>query len=156
MKKRSAHLTRILIEGISAFSPYKGSKLTYVREYDPSPTINIDLITKIDIHRAIKSLYQTGHLSKQEILMLNYVMLDGRLSRRDISKMIEKEQGYYIDQRTVSRRLESAYLKISRFLGFEYSDGRLFKMVAKQKGRPYPYLLTDDEVDKIQTIIERV
>jgi len=88
--------------------------------------------------------------------MLRYVMLDGRLSRRDISAMIQKEEGYYVDQRTVSRRLETAYFKISRFLGYEYQDGRLFKMVAKKLGRPYPYILSDDEIEAYQQIMERV
>lgn len=156
MRKRSAHLTRILIEGISNFSPYKGGRLSYVREYDPSPMINVDLTTKIDIDRAIKVLYERGELSDQEIQMLQYVMLDGRLSRRDISAMIEREQGYYVDQRTVSRRLETAYQKISKFLGFEYSDARVFKMAAKKLGRPAPYILSDDEIDKYQQTMERV
>jgi hypothetical protein len=156
MRKKSAHLTRMLIEGISGFSPYKGGRLSYVREYDPSPMIMVDLTTKMDIDRAIKVLYQRKELSKQEIQMLQYVMLDGRLSRRDISAMIEKEEGYSIDQRTISRRLESAYWKISRFLGFEYGDGRVFKMVARQRGYPPPYILSDDEIDKAQVIMERV
>lgn len=156
MRKRSAHLTRILIEGISTYSPYKGGRLSYVREYDPTPQINVDLTTKIDIERAIHNLYKEGQLSYQELMMLQYVMLDGRLSRRDISEMIKKEQGIYIDQRTISRRLSSAYLKISKRLGFDYSDSRIFKMVAKQMGRPSPYILSDDEIDKIQQIMERV
>jgi hypothetical protein len=156
MRKRSAHLTRVLIEGISSFSPYRGAKLSYVREYDPTPQINVDITTKMDIERAIKILHKRGELSDQELMMLQYVMLDGRLSRRDISHMIEKEQGYYVDQRTISRRLESAYWKISRFLGFEYSDTRLFRMIAKKLERPYPYILSDDEIDKYQSIMERV
>ena len=156
MRKKSSHLTRVLIEGISNFSPYKGGRLSYVREYDPAPMINVDLTTKIDIERAIDILFKRGELNKQEIQMLNYVMSDGRLSRRDISAMIEKEEGYYVDQRTISRRLESAYLKISRFLGFEYSDGRIFKMIAKKLGYPPPYLLSDEEIEKFQQIMERV
>jgi len=156
MKKKSSHLTRVLIEGVSNFSPYKGGRLSYVREYDPAPMINVDLTTKIDIERAIDILFKRGELNKQEIQMLNYVMSDGRLSRRDISAMIEKEEGYYVDQRTISRRLESAYLKISRFLGFEYSDGRIFKMIAKKLGYPPPYLLSDEEIEKFQQIMERV
>lgn len=163
MRRRSAHLTRTLIEGISTFSPYKGGRLLYVREYDPSPMINVDLVTKIDLERAIKVLLARGELSKDEVKMLNYVMLDGRLSRRDISAMIEKEEGYYVDQRTISRRLESAYQKISKYLGFEYGDSRIFRMIAK-KGcprleidpKPYPYILNDDEIDKVQAIMERV
>ena len=145
-----------MIEGVSNFSPYKGGRLSYVREYDPAPMINVDLTTKIDIERAIDILFKRGELNKQEIQMLNYVMSDGRLSRRDISAMIEKEEGYYVDQRTISRRLESAYLKISRFLGFEYSDGRIFKMIAKKLGYPPPYLLSDEEIEKFQQIMERV
>ena len=156
MKKRSAHLTRVLIEGISNFSPYKGGRLSYVREYDSQPMIQIDLATKMDIERAIKILYKRRELSKQEIQMLRYVMSDGRLSRRDISAMIEKDEGFYVDQRTISRRLESAYLKISRFLGFDYSDGRVFKMVARKLGYPPPYLLSDEEIEKYQSIMERV
>ena len=156
MRKKSSHLTRVLIEGISNFSPYKGGRLSYVREYDPTPMINVDLTTKIDIERAIDILFKRGELNKQEIQMLNYVMSDGRLSRRDISAMIEKEEGYYVDQRTISRRLESAYLKISRFLGFEYSDGRIFKMIARKLGYPPPYLLSDEEIEKYQQIMERV
>lgn len=163
MRKRSAHLTRTLVEGISAFSPYKGGRLMYAREYDPSPMINVDLITKIDLERAMTNLYRRGDLSKQEIQMLKYVMLDGRLSRRDISAMIKKEEGYDIDQRTVSRRLESAYNKIAKYLGFEYQDNKLFRMVAKRGApnlnippRPYPYILNDDEIDKILQIMERV
>jgi hypothetical protein len=156
MKKRSSHLTRLLIEGISNFSFYKGGRLSYVREYDPSPMINVDLTTKMDLERAISVLHKRGELSPQEIQMLNYVMSDGRLSRRDISAMIEKEEGYYVDQRTISRRLESAYFKIAKFLGFEYQDGRVFKMVARQKGYPSPYLLSDDEIDKAQALMERV
>ena len=156
MKKKSSHLTRVLIEGVSNFSPYKGGRLSYVREYDPAQMINVDLTTKIDIERAIDILFKRGELNKQEIQMLNYVMSDGRLSRRDISAMIEKEEGYYVDQRTISRRLESAYLKISRFLGFEYSDGRIFKMIAKKLGYPPPYLLSDEEIEKFQQIMERV
>jgi hypothetical protein len=156
MRKRSAHLTRSLIEGISTFSPYKGGRLSYVREYDPTPQINVDLTTKIDIEKAIHDLYKEGQLSYQEMLMLQYVMLDGRLSRRDISAMIQKDQGLYIDQRTISRRLGSAYLKIAKRLGFEYSDSRIFKMVAKQLGRPSPYILSDDEIDKMQQLMERV
>jgi hypothetical protein len=156
MRKKSSHLTRVLIEGISNFSPYKGGRLSYVREYDPAPMINVDLTTKIDIERAIDILFKRGELNKQEIQMLNYVMSDGRLSRRDISAMIEKEEGYYVDQRTISRRLESAYLKISRFLGFEYSDGRIFKMIAKRLNYPPPYLLSDEEIEKYQQTMERV
>lgn len=156
MKKRSAHLTRVLIEGISNFSPYRGGRLSYVREYDAQPMIQMDLATKMDIDRAIKILFRRGELSKQEIQMLRFVMSDGRLSRRDISAMIEKEEGYYVDQRTISRRLESAYLKISRFLGFDYSDGRIFKMIARQKGYPPPYLLSDEEMEAAQQIMERV
>lgn len=156
MRKRSAHLTRIIIEGISNFSAYKGGRLTYVKEYDPSPNINVGITERMDVHRAIKILFERNELSQQEVMMLSYVMLDGRLSRRDISAMIEKEVGYYVDQRTVSRRLETAYLKISKFLGFEYSDGRLFKMVAKKLGYPAPYLLSDDEIEKFQQIMERV
>src|SRR5512147_94123 len=108
-KKRSAHLTRTMIEGISAYSPYKGAKLLYQKDYDPSPSINVDLITKLDLTRAMTILHQRKELSDQEMLMLSYVMLDGRLSRRDISAMIEKELGYFVDQRTISRRLDSAY-----------------------------------------------
>lgn len=156
MRKKSAHLTRILIEGISGYSPYKGGRLAYVREYDPAPMIAVDLTTKIDISRAIKILYKRGELNKQEIQMLGYVMSDGRLSRRDISAMIQKEEGYYVDQRTISRRLESAYFKISKFLGFEYSDGRIFKMIAKKLDYPPPYLLSDEEIEKYQQIMERV
>lgn len=156
MRKKSAHLTRLLIEGISNYSAYKGGKLSYTREYDPSPMINVDLVSKMDIDRAIKILYERKELSKQEVEMLQIVMLDGRLSRRDISAMVKEEFGYDIDQRTVSRRLGSAYWKIQRFLGFEYSDGRVFKMVAKQKGYPAPYILSDDEIDKAQTIMERI
>lgn len=163
MKKKSAHLTRTLIEGISSYSPYRGARLKYVREYDPSPTINVDLITKIDLDRAIKHLYKAGELSEQEIQMLNYVMMDGRLSRRDISAMIAKEHGYYVDQRTISRRLNSAYRKISRYLGFEYQDVKLFRMIAKKgcpnlgiNPRPYPYILSDSEIDQVLQIMERV
>lgn len=163
MAKRSAHLTRTMIEGISSFSEYKGGRLMYVREFDPSPMINVDLISKIDLTRAMKELFQRGELSRQEMQMLRYVMLDGRLSRRDISFMIQQEEGYYVDQRTISRRLESAYNKISRYLGFEYGDNRIFRMVAK-KGAPklgidakcYPYILSDEEIDKIQAVMERV
>lgn len=156
MRKRSAHLTRVLIEGISTFSPYKGGRLSYVREYDPSPQINVDLTTKIDIEIAIAELRKEGKLSEQELIMLEYVMSDGRLSRRDISAMIQKEYGIYVNQRTISRRLGASYLKIAKKLGFEYSDSRIFKMVAKQWGRPSPYILSDDEIDKVQAIMERV
>jgi len=155
-RRKSAHLTRILVEGISSYSAYKGGKLRYAKEYDPNPTIAVDLTTKIDLERAIKILYDKDELSDQELLMLRYVALDGRLSRRDISKMIEKDQGFYVDQRTISRRLESAYLKIAKYLGFEFSDSRIFKMVAKAKGYPPPYILSDDEIDKIQQVMERV
>lgn len=154
--KRSSHLTRILIEGISNFSEYRGARLLYQREYDPNPNINVDLTTKIDIEWAIDTLYKRHELSEQEIQMLRYVMMDGRLSRRDISKMIEKAEGYYVDQRTVSRRLETAYAKISKFLGYEYSDARLFKMVAKKLGYPPPYILSDEEIDRYTQIMERV
>ena len=156
MKKRSSHLTRMIIEGISNFSEYRGAKLLYYREYDPSPMINVDLVTKMDIERAIKILHKRGELSDQEVQMLSYVMLDGRLSRRDISHMIQEEEGVFVNQRTVSRRLETAYFKISRFLGFEYSDSRLFKMIARKKGYPPPYILSDDEIEKAQQIMERV
>ncbi len=156
MRKKSAHLTRMLIEGVSGFSAYKGAKLAYVREYDPNPPISVDLITKMDIERAIKILHKRGELSEQEIKMLAYVMMDGRLSRRQISDMIREEEGIYVDQRTISRRLESAYLKISKFLGFEYSDSRMFQITAKKMGKPYPYILNDDEIEKAQQLWERV
>jgi len=156
MKKRSAHLTRTLLENYYTYSPYKGARLAYVREYDPEPLVNVDIITKIDIEIAIKRLWKRGMLSKQELQMLRYVALDGRLSRRDISAMIQKEENIYVDQRTISRRLESAYWKISRELGFEYSDSRMFQMIAKRMGKPDPYILNDDEIEKVQTIMERV
>lgn len=156
MPKKSAHLTRQIIEGMYNYSPYKGGRLTYNREYDPTPQIMVDLISRIDIHRAIKALWEQGELSKQEIQMLLYVLSDGRLSRRDISHMIQKEEGIYIDQRTISRRLETAYLKISKFLGFEYSDSRVFRMVAKKKNHPYPYILSDAEIDAVLQTWERV
>ena len=52
-RKRSAHLLRVTVEGISTFSPYKGGQLTYLREYDPNPMISTDLTTKIDIERGL-------------------------------------------------------------------------------------------------------
>jgi hypothetical protein len=156
MRKRSAHLLRILLEGMSSFSEYKSTRLNYVREYDPTPMINVDLITKIDIELAIKQLYKRGMLSKQELQMLRYVALDGRLSRRDISWMIEQDSGVHVDQRTISRRLESAYIKIAKELGFEYSDSRMFQMIAKRMNKPEPYILNDDEIEKFQQIWERV
>ena len=156
MRKRSAHLTRMYIEGLYNFSPYRGGRISYVREYDPNPIIQVDLISKMDIERAIKVLYRRKELSAQELKMLRYVMSDGRLSRRDISAMIKEDYNETVDQRTISRRLDSAYWKISRFLGFDYSDGRLFKMVAKQRGAPPPYILSDDDIDKCQQIMERV
>lgn len=157
MKRRSAHLTRLLIENIYTYSPYRGAKLNYIREeLEPNPQINVDTISKIDIDIAITALRKRKELSQQELQMLNYVMLDGRLSRRDISKMIAKEEGYYVDQRTISRRLESAYWKISKELGFEYSDNRMFQIVAKKMGRPEPYILNDDEIDKAQQQWEKV
>ena len=156
MRKRSAHLTRILIENIYTYSAYKGAKLAYQRDYDPVPQINVDLITMLDITRTIKNLRKRKELSNQEVQMLRYVMMDGRLSRRDISAMIQKEEGYYVDQRTISRRLESAYWKISKELGFEYSDSRMFQIIAKKMGKPEPYILNDDEIEKVQQIMERV
>jgi hypothetical protein len=156
MAKKSSHLTRVLIEGISNYSPYKGGRLTYVREYDPDPQIAIDVTTKMDIHRAIKILYERKELSPQEVKMLMFVMMDGRLSRRDISAMIMAEEGTYIDQRTISRRLESAYYKIGKFLGFEYSDNRMFQMIAKRMDKPYPYILNDEEIQKAQQTWERI
>lgn len=156
MAKRSAHLLRIYVEGLSNYSAYKGGKISYVRDYDPTPMISLGLIEKMDIERAIKTLYGRKELSKQEVLMLAYVAADGRLSRRDISAMIKEDFNLSIDQRTVSRRLDSAYQKIAKFLGFEYADRRLFKMVAKMKNYPPPYILSDEEIDIVQTICERV
>lgn len=156
MPKRSAHLTRTIIEGLYSYSPYKGGQLTYKSEYDPQPQISVDLISRIDIHRAIEVLWQRKELSEQEVKMLLYVLADGRLSRRDISAMIQKEEGYYVDQRTISRRLDSAYNKIARFLGFEFSDQRLFKAIAKKRQRPYPYILSDQEIADIQAVWERI
>jgi hypothetical protein len=144
-----------LIEGVSQYSPYKGARLTYVREYDPTPQISIDLTTKMDIDRAIKILSQRNELSKQEVKMLYFVMMDGRLSRRDISWMIQQEEGVYVDQRTISRRLESAYSKISKFLGWEYRDERLFQILAKKMGKPYPFILSDQEISDAQMKWER-
>lgn len=156
LPKRSAHLTRTIIEGLYNYSPYRGGQLTYKSEYDPQPQIAVDLISKIDVHRAIKTLWSRGELSKQEIQMLRYVLSDGRLSRRDISAMIAQDEGIYVDQRTISRRLESAYYKISKFLGFEFSDQRLYRMVAKKRGRPYPYILSDQEIEQVQATWERI
>lgn len=156
MARRSAHLLRIMVEGIYTFSAYKGGRINYKRDYDPNPMINVGLVEKMDIERAIKTLHERQELSDDELKMLSFVMLDGRLSRRDISKMIQESEGYYVDQRTISRRLESAYWKISRYLGFEYSDTRIFRMVAKQLGRPYPYILDDIEIDKVQQIMEKI
>jgi hypothetical protein len=156
LRKRSAHLTRQLVEGVSSYSPYKGAKLRYVKDYDPIPQVNVDLISKMDLHRAIKILHQRKELSEQEVKMLMFVMLDGRLSRRDISAMIQESEGVYVNQRTISRRLESAYYKISKFLGFEYGDNRMFQIVAKQLGKPAPYILNDDEIESAQQTWERV
>lgn len=162
-KTRSAHLARTYIEGMSTYSPYRGQKLLYQRDYDPNPTISVDLITKLDIEVAIKALYVRGEISNQELLMLRYVALDGRLSRRDISSMIEKEFGFFVDQRTISRRLDSAYQKIAKELGWEYSDNKLFRMIAKRgcpkleiPKRGYPYLLNSEEITKVIQIMERV
>lgn len=155
-RKRSAHLTRILIEGVSTYSPYRGARLNYAREYDPIPQISLDLTTKMDLEKAISVLFKRGELTKQEVQMLRYVMSDGRLSRRDISAMIQDHEGYYIGQRDVSRRLESAYWKISRYLGFEYSDSRMWQIIAKKMGKTYPYILDDLEIAEIQQIWERI
>lgn len=161
-RKQSSHLLRTLVEGMSSYSPYRGAKLLYSREKDFDPTTNVDLITVIDIKRAIKILYIRKELSEQEILMLSYVIMDGRLSRRDISAMIEKEHGYFVDQRTISRRLDTAYGKLARFLGFEFQDTRIFRMVAKKGAvkleidpKPYPYILSEEEIDKVIQIMER-
>ena len=154
--KRSAHLLRTIVEGISSYSAYRGSKLTYVREFDSSPTINVDVDSKIDIEVAINRLFKRNEISLQEIQMIRYVILDGRLSRRDISAMIKEQEGYWVDQRTISRRLESAYWKIAKEAGWEYGDARLWKMIAKKKGYPPPYILSDDEIDKYQQLLERI
>ena len=156
MAKPSAHLLRTIIEGMYNYSAYKGGRLTYTNEYDPDPNIMVDLISTIDIRRAIKALWDKGELSKQEIQMLLYVMADGRLSRRDISAMLQKDEGLYVDQRTISRRLESAYYKIAKYLGFEYADNRIFRMIAKKKGYPYPYILSDNEISEILQVWERI
>jgi hypothetical protein len=156
MVKQSAHLLRTIIEGMYNYSAYKGGRLTYTNEYDPNPNIMVDLISTIDIRQAIKTLWEREELSKQEIQMLYYVMADGRLSRRDISAMLQKDEGLYIDQRTISRRLESAYYKIAKHLGFEYGDGRIFRMIAKKRGKPYPYILSDNEISEILQIWERI
>lgn len=155
-RKRSAHLTRILIEGVSTYSPYRGARLNYAREFDPIPQISLDLTTKMDLEKAISVLFKRGELTKQEVQMLRYVMSDGRLSRRDISAMIQDHEGYYIGQRDVSRRLESAYWKISRYLGFEYSDSRMWQIIAKKMGKPYPYILDELEIAEIQQVWERI
>lgn len=155
-RKRSAHLTRVLIEGISTYSAYRGAKLNYAREYDPLPQISLDLTTKMDLEKAIKVLYYRGELSNQELQMLRYVISDGRLSRRDISAMIKEHEGYYVGQRDISRRLESAYWKISKYLGFEYSDSRMWQIIAKKMGKIYPYILDDAEIDKIQQTWEKI
>lgn len=155
-RKRSAHLLRQIIEGMSSYSAYKGAKLSYAREYDSTPLVNVDLTTRIDIHRAVKILWKRRELSEQEIKMLYYVMLDGRLSRRDMSAMIKEYDGVYVDQRTISRRLESAYWKLSKFLGWEYSDNRMYQMIAKRMGKPVPYILSDEEIADIQMKWERV
>jgi len=111
----------------------------------------------MDIERAISYLYKRGEITPQELMMLRYVMLDGRLSRRDISAMIrEDNEGLYIDQRNISRRLESSYLKIQKFLGFDYSDSRLFKMIAKRQGAPEPYILSEEAIAKIQECWSRI
>lgn len=156
MRKKSAHLLRILVENVYTYSEYRGAKLAYTRDYDPVPQISIDLTTKIDIAIAITNLTKKGMLSKQELQMLRYVQMDGRLSRRDISAMIQKEEGFYVNQRTISRRLGSAYRKIADELGFEYSDNRVFQIAAKKMGRPEPYILSDDEIDKFQQQFEKV
>jgi hypothetical protein len=156
MAKQSAHLLRTIVEGMFNFSAYKGGHLSYVNQYDPNPTIIVDLISTIDVRRAIQDLWDRGELSKQEIQMLNYVMADGRLSRRDISGLLQKDEGLFIDQRTISRRLESAYFKIAKYLGFEYADGRIYRMIAKKRGRPYPYILSDQEIADIQMVWERI
>lgn len=156
MVKQSAHLLRTIVEGMYNFSAYKGGRLTYTNEYDPNPNIIVDLISTIDIRRAIQDLWEKEELSKQEIQMLFYVMADGRLSRRDISAMLQKDEGLFIDQRTISRRLDSAYQKISKYLGFEYGDGRMFRMIAKKRSYPYPYILSDVEIAEIQQIWERI
>ncbi len=157
MSKRSSHLTRVIIEGLYNYSPYRGGKLNYARqEWDPTPQIMVDLISRIDIHRAIKALWEREELPEQEIKMLRYVLSDGRLSRRDISYMIREEEGVWIDQRTVSRRLDSAYGKIAKYLGFEFSDERLYRMIAKKRGYKYPYILSDEEIAQAQQIWERV
>ena len=157
MSKRSNHLTRVIIEGLYNYSPYRGGRLNYARqEWDPVPQIMVDLITRIDIHRAIKALWETEQLTEQELKMLLYVLADGRLSRRNISDMIRDEEGIYIDQRTISRRLDSAYSKIAKYLWFEFSDERLFRMIAKKRGLPYPYILDDKSIAEVQQIWERV
>lgn len=155
-RKRSAHLMRLLIENVYTYSPYKGAKLGYAREYESAPQVNVDLITKMDIEVAIRDLYERKELSKAELTMLHYVMLDGRLSRRDISAMIKLEVGEDVDQRTVSRRLGTAYLKISKYLGFEYSDSRVWQIMAKKMGHPEPYILNDEDIEKAQIIFERI
>jgi len=155
-KRRSAHLTRLLVEGISTYSPYRGAKLNYAREYDSNPQISLDLTTKMDLEKAITILYRRKELSKQEVQMLKYVISDGRLSRRDISAMIQSHEGYYVGQRDVSRRLESAYWKISKYLGFEYADTRMWQIIAKKMGKIYPYILSDEEIEQIQTMWEKI
>lgn len=156
MAKQSAHLLRTIIEGVYNYSAYRGGHLSYVNEYDPNPTIMVDLISIIDVRRAIQALWERQELSKQEIMMLHYVMADGRLSRRDISAMVQKDEGLFIDQRTISRRLESAYFKISKYLGYEYGDGRILRMIAKKRGALPPYLLNDLDVEKILQVWERI
>jgi hypothetical protein len=155
-RKRSSHLTRVIIENFYTYSPYKGAKLNYARDYEPVPQVNVDLVLKMDIERAIKNLYKRKELSDDELKMLRYVAADGRLSRRDISAMIKAEEGIYVDQRTISRKLSSAYNKISKELGFEYSDSRMYQIIAKKMGRPEPYILSDEEIDKVQQLFEKV
>jgi DNA mismatch repair ATPase MutS len=144
------------VEGISSYSPYRAVSLGAVRGYDPTPVTNVDLTSKMDIEKAIAVLHKEGKLSDMEVLMLEYVKMDGRLSRRDISALLYDEQDIWINQRTISRKLDSAYQKIQKYLGFDYSDERVFKMIARKMNRPEPYILSDLEMEEIQQHWERI
>jgi hypothetical protein len=127
-----------------------------VRGYDATPTVNVDLTAKMDIEKAISVLHKEGKLSDMEVLMLEYVKMDGRLSRQDIAVLLYDENDLWVDQRRVSEKLGKAYIKIQKYLGFEYSDERVFKMIARKMGRCEPYTLTDEEVEGVLDHWERI
>lgn len=109
------------------------------QNYDFESDIYNDLIT---VESKLKELIDNGHISKDEIKIMNYI-----LSGRTISQI---ERGENITRPTLLKKFSDVCSRVAFHLGGIFTDDGYLNMIIDK------YNLTNEEIEKAKTFMSEI